>query len=144
MEFKSAAVHRALVSLLVACLAGCASRPAESARGKIWGQVTLDGRPVPNGLIRLIALDPAGINCLATIVEGKYELPAEQGPTKGKYRVEFSVPSAHKRKVPNPDVPGEFIEEAEETLPPKYHRDSQITIEYDPAQPRAYDFALTR
>lgn len=125
-------------------MVGCGSRPSEPLRGKIWGQVTLDGRPVPQGLLRLIALDPEGINCLATIADGKYELPAEQGPTKGKYRVEFSVPSAHKRKVPNPDVPGQFLEEAEETLPPKYHRDSQITIDYDPAQPRAYDFKLTR
>jgi hypothetical protein len=136
---------RLLAALAGLCfLLGCSKPSREPPRGSIWGQVTLDGRPVPHGLIRLIALDPEGINCLATIAEGRYELPEGQGPTKGKYRVEFSVPSAHKRKVPNPDLPGQFLEEAEETLPPKYHRDSQMTIDYDPAQKRAYDFALTR
>jgi len=35
----------------------------------------------------------------------KFSLAEGEGPTKGKYRVEFSVPSATKRRVPNDDIP---------------------------------------
>jgi hypothetical protein len=112
-------------------------------RGPLEGAVTLNGKPVASGLVRFMALDPNGKNGVATITDGKFSLPSEQGPTKGKYRIEFSVPSATKRRVPNDDVPGEFMEEAVETLPPRYHRDSKMEKEFDPAKPEKYDFQLT-
>ena len=63
---------------------------------------------------------------------------------KGKYRVEFSVPSATKTRTPNPDIPGEWLEEASEMLPPRYHRDSTMTLDYDPADPRPVEYKLAR
>jgi hypothetical protein len=123
--------------------AGCARGPEAPTRGKLEGKVTLNGKPLPGGSIRFMALDPAGINVLADVKDGQYAVPEEQGPTKGKYRVEFSVPSATKKRIPSDDVPGEFIEVAPETLPPRYHSASQITIDYDPASPKSHDFQLT-
>jgi hypothetical protein len=122
---------------------GCNQGPAPAKRGQLEGKVTLNGKPVANGFIRFMALDPAGLNVLATIKDGHYSVPADQGPTKGKYRCEFSVPSATKRRIPNDDIPGQFIEEAPETLPPRYHRDSTIVHDYDPDKPQSVDFQLT-
>lgn len=123
--------------------AGCDRGPTPPKRGKIEGKVVLNGKPVANGRIRLMAIDPNGTNVAADIKDGEFTVPADQGPTKGKYRVEFSVPSATKRRIPNDDIPGQFIEEAPETLPPRYHRDSTITAEYDPDSPRPLSFQLT-
>jgi len=128
--------------LAVIVVVGCARGPAPPKRGKLEGKVTLNGKPVASGLVRFMALDPSALNVVAQVKDGQYSLPAEQGPTKGKYRVEFSVPSATKQRMPNDEVPGTFMEIAPETLPPRYHRDSQITIDYEPDQPRSHDFQL--
>lgn len=137
---------RASVLLLVAlalAVAGCDGGSALPKRGKLEGKVTLNGKPLASGTIRFMAIDPNGTNVLATVKDGQYSVPAAEGPTKGKYRVEFSVLSATKVRVPNDDAPGQFMEIAPETLPPRYHRNSQFTIDYDPATPQSHDFQLT-
>jgi hypothetical protein len=138
--------RRGLALLLIAgCFLtpACTRAPEAPPRGKLEGKVTLNGKPVASGLIRFMAIDPSGTNVVATISDGQYSVPEGQGPSKGKYRIEFSVPSATKRRIPNDDIPGQFIEEAPETLPPRYHSKSEITADYDPAQPRSHDFQLT-
>jgi hypothetical protein len=138
--------RRCLALLLIAgCFLApaCTRAPETPQRGKLEGKVTLNGKPVASGLIRFMAIDPNGTNVVATITDGQYSVPEGQGPSKGKYRIEFSVPSATKRRVPNDDVPGQFLDEAPETLPARYHSKSEITADYDPAQPRAHDFQLT-
>jgi hypothetical protein len=136
-------VRTILAILMLTAFAGCISRSAPPKRGKLSGKVTLDGKPVASGRIKFFALDPSGSNAAAPITNGDFSLSETEGPTKGKYRVEFSVPSATKRRIPNDDVPGEFIEEAPETLPPKYHRDSNITLDYDPENPQPFNYDLT-
>jgi hypothetical protein len=131
-----------LLVVLVA-LASCNSAPPAAKRGKVEGKVLLNGKPVANGWIRFMAIDPNGTNVAAQIKDGSFEVPAEQGPTKGKYRVEFSVPSTTKRRVPDDDNPGKFIEEAPETLPRRYNYDSTITADYDPDKPQPLSFQLT-
>jgi hypothetical protein len=132
----------ALLIIVVAPVA-CNRGPALPQRGPLEGSVTLNGKPVGKGLIRFMAIDPGGINVVANIADGKYHVATGEGPAKGKYRIEFSVPSATKRRIPNDDIPGQFIEEAPETLPPRYHRNSDIVRDYDPAQTQPYDFELT-
>ncbi len=104
--------------------------------------MTLNGKPLPEGKIRFMALDPEGLNVLANVKDGRFSVPETDGPTKGKYRVEFSVLSPTKQRIANDDVPGEFIEIHPEMLPPRYHRESQITIDYNPENPQPRDFQL--
>jgi hypothetical protein len=122
--------------------AGCQRAPVPPKRGTIYGKVTLDGRPVAKANIRFIALEASGINVLAAVTDGIYEVPEGQGPVKGKYRVEFSVPKPG-RRVPHPDVPGAWLEEPVETLPARYHRESMYILDYDPDNPQPYDAELT-
>src|SRR5262245_6947097 len=122
---------------------GCSSGSASPQRGKIEGKVTVNGKPVAAGRICFMAIDPNGTNVATVINDGDFSVPAELGPTKGKYRVEFYVPSATKRRIPDDDNPGKFIEEAPETLPRRYNYDSNITADYDPGNPQPLNFQLT-
>jgi hypothetical protein len=131
---------------LLAALAlspGCSSGSAAPRRGKIEGKVTVNGKPVAAGRICFMAIDPNGTNVATVIKDGDFSVPAEQGPTKGKYRVELYVPSATKRRIPDDDNPGKFIEEAPETLPRRYNYDSNLTADYDPGNPQPLNFQLT-
>jgi hypothetical protein len=132
-----------LLLVIIVTSPGCDQGPLPPKRGKLSGKVTLNGRPLANGAILFMAIDPNGINVRATVKDGQYELAAPEGPTKGKYRVEFSAPSATKVRVPNDDAPGQFMEVAPETLPPRYNRASQITVDYDPDRNQPHDFQLT-
>jgi hypothetical protein len=130
------------LAIALTLAAGCRGAPAPPKRGTIHGKVTLDGKPVAKANIRFIALESSGINVLAAVTDGVYEVPEGQGPVKGKYRVEFSVPRPG-RRVPNPDIPGAWLEEPIETLPARYHRDSKYVLDYDPDDPKPYDAELT-
>ena len=136
---------RASCCLLVALIgaAGCERGPVPPKRGSIAGTVTLNSLPVASGRIRFLAIDPAGLNVAADITAGKFSVAAEQGPTRGKYRVEFSVPSSEKRRIPDYDNPGKFVEEAAETLPPRYHRESKVVLDYDPDDSQPLSYQLT-
>jgi hypothetical protein len=131
-----------LGTLVLVLAAGCeAAKPPR--QGRIAGRVTLDGKPVPRGNVRFIALGAGGVNVLAPIADGAFEVPEGQGPTKGKYRVEFSVPSVRTQQVMHPDRPGEWLEDRVETLPARYHRDSAFTLDYDPDDDAPYTAVLT-
>src|SRR5262245_24263105 len=131
---------------LVAALAlvvGCSSAPPAPKRGKIEGKVTVNGKPVAAGRICFMAIDPNGTNVATIIKDGDFSVPPDQGPTRGKYRVDFYVPPATKRRFPDDDIPAKSIEEAPETLPRRYNYDSNITADYDPGNPQPLNFQLT-
>src|SRR5688572_558484 len=132
----------AALAVLTVVAAGCDRAPAPPKRGKISGKITLDRKPVAKANVRFIALEASGFNARAAVKDGVYEVPEEQGLSKGKYRVEFSVPISG-RRVPNPDIPGAWLDEPRETLPARYHRESQYILDYDPENPQPYDAALT-
>ena len=129
-------------AVIAVVAAGCGGAPAPAKRGKISGKITLDGKPVAKANVRFIALEASGFNVLAPVSNGVYEVPEGEGLVKGKYRVEFSVPGPG-RRVPNPDIPGAWLEDPMETLPARYHRESQYVLDYDPDNPKPYDAALT-
>jgi hypothetical protein len=135
-------LHLSAWLIVAISVAGCNHAPPAVKRAKVEGKVTVNGQPVANGFIRFMALDPKGMNSAATIKDGHYSVAAEQGPTKGKYRLEFNVPSATKKRVPNDDAPGEFREEAPETLPAKYNTQSTTVRDVDPDKPQVFDFEL--
>jgi hypothetical protein len=139
--YRSNRLLLAVVAVILATADGC-SHPPPPYRGPIRGTVTLDGKPLPKGNVRFIALEASGFNVLAPVTDGIYDVPEGQGLVKGKYRVEFSVPKAG-RRVPNPDVPGAWMVEPEEALPVRYHRDSQMVMDYDPADQKPFNGTLT-
>ncbi|VTR91987.1 Uncharacterized protein OS=Blastopirellula marina DSM 3645 GN=DSM3645_22359 PE=4 SV=1 [Gemmata massiliana] len=128
-------------ALLVATvLSGCADSAPK--RGPIRGTVTVDGEPLAAGKIRFFALT-GGIGTEGVIQGGRYEIPAERGPTSGKYRVEIVTEKKTGRKVPDRDAgPGEMKDEVVNVIPPKYNRDSTTQIDYDSGSDTPHDFSL--
>ena len=101
----------------------------------VSGQVTLDGQPVAGpGIIAFYPQPPSELaGASAEIIDGKYEIPAEQGVLPGTYRVEINWPKPTGRQLPSAD-PGMTVEERIEAVPEKYNENSELTVEIQPDQ----------
>jgi hypothetical protein len=134
--------NRLILAVFAVALAadGC-SGPPPPYRGRVYGTITLDGKPLPSGNVRFIALEASGYNVLAPISNGVYDVPEGEGLVKGKYRIEYSSLKPG-RTVPNPDFPGQMMVEKVESLPHRYNRDSPVVLDYDPADSKPFDAAL--
>lgn len=87
----------ALVKLLFLC--GCSNSDGPT-RYPVGGFVTLDDKPLKNGVIRLIpqvtmmpssgsTQAPVGPGAMAEIVNGEFRFTKENGPVAGNHRVEI-------------------------------------------------------
>jgi acetyl esterase/lipase len=67
---------------------------SDKARVALRGRVTVDGQPLPRGSVVLTPVGDAGAPAVVAYVfgttseAGEFVLPAERGPTPGRYRVE--------------------------------------------------------
>jgi hypothetical protein len=131
-----------LIAMLSLSFTTC-SDPA-ARRGPIRGTVRLDGQPLATGKIRFFAVTSGGIGLEADVQNGQYAVPMEQGPTAGKYRVEFVSHQKTGRKIPDPDgMAGDTKDETVNKIPFRYNRDSRLMIDYDPTVDQPFDFDLT-
>ncbi|MBN1396342.1 MAG: carboxypeptidase regulatory-like domain-containing protein [Pirellulales bacterium] len=96
------------LGLLIALIAGCG--PKLPPLGTVHGQVTLDGKPVPNADICFLASDGASsFGC--TDAEGRYKLsyPLRKGKNAGamigKHRVMINTIRPNDGSLPTPAVP---------------------------------------
>ena len=79
----------AALVLIAAVLCGCGgSRDEELPRTAVSGTVTLDNKPLSEGVIRFIpTAGTQGPKTSAMISEGRFSLDEEQGPLVGKHRI---------------------------------------------------------
>ena len=78
-------------ALLTPLLTGCAQDDGLS-RAAVRGTVTLDGKPLAAGIVRFIPQgETQGPAVVATVQNGAFELPEEQGPLVGSHRVEIDA-----------------------------------------------------
>jgi hypothetical protein len=136
--------RRAVAALALMLMPGPLAAGCGGAGGlAISGKVTLDGRPLERGNIAFVPEAGAGTaGAAAEIADGAYAIPAAQGPTPGRYRVEVhSVrPTGATAKKPvDPDYAGE---QTVDLIPPRYHRDSTLAAEVKAGAPNTFDFAL--
>jgi hypothetical protein len=116
--------------LLLASLAVLAGCDRTERMGKVRGHVTLDGRPVSQGLV-LFSNRTKGVHILATLDNtGDYELQMAQGfgLPLGTYQVAVNPP------VPTPPMPG---------APPPPPIDSTIVIPAQYLQPETSGLTTT-
>jgi hypothetical protein len=127
-------------------LAGCGGPKYEGdQRFPLSGTATLDGQPIDLGSIALIPMGAApGKDQSASggiIQDGKYSIPEESGPNAGNYRVEVHWLKLTGKQLLDAES-GEMYDERKEALPPKYHKDSELTLEA-PAPDHIYNLELT-
>jgi hypothetical protein len=115
-------------------IAGCST---DTDHGTLQGNVTLDGEPLPTGLIRFIPADGQTPTADATISDGKFTAKVPVG----EKRVSISAPKVvgTRKFYDTPDAP--TVDIVEELLPARYNAQSELTITVT-AGDQPQDFAL--
>ncbi len=114
-----------LLSCALVAAPGCWRSPTVS----VTGQITLDGAALPTGTMALIPMDKkSGPSVGCEIVDGKYNIPANQGPLRGaKYRVEIRSMDLSSGSTKNPLSKGVYPV-YQDRVPPIYNSESQLTL----------------
>jgi hypothetical protein len=124
----------------------------------VSGTVTLDGKPVAQGIVTFLPAGPSATAGEAAIADGAYRLRAADGLAAGPYRVSISAPvpaeAAPARKLarggPRPDpTSGTGVAEApqdvplRESIPAKYNAETTLQVEVKAGADNAFPFDLT-
>jgi len=138
---RSTARRLFLLGLLI--VAGC--RDSGPHRVAVQGSVQFDGRPVADGLIRFIPLEGTrGPESAAPIVDGKYELPAKEGPPAGKLRVEVRQGATIPPDWTNDSAAASLkkYQLPQNKIPPEYNEKSSLSVEAMVGKINTFDFDL--
>jgi hypothetical protein len=138
MEIAFRCPRRMVVAVIGALLiSGCGGKEIP-----IHGIITLDGEPVPGpGTIAFYAESGTDSpHASAEFKDGKYEIPAEQGPHAGRFRVEITWPKPTGKQIPSAD-PGMLTDERVEAIPEKYNKNTELKAEISSSQ-TVHDFHL--
>lgn len=148
----------AIVVCFVAGVAfvGCGNRNL----GTVRGQVTMDGKPLPNALVTFVPVEGGGASTGVTDAEGNYELGYidTNGALIGKHKVTVTtmqkVESSASMKTLSSDDP-EYMKQARggkasdyntakvtEPIPPKYNAQTELEKEVKSGK-NVIDLALT-
>jgi hypothetical protein len=128
--------------LIVAALIGCTRQEYSGAkRYPLSGRVTYDGQPIDLGSISFLPMNDGEQRVSGGYIEnGAYSVPEAQGANAGKYRVEIRWQKSTGKQIKDPHGE-ELTEQRVEGLPPKYHKDSELTAEVSGGRTR-FDFDL--
>ncbi len=107
----------------------------------VSGTVTVDGQPLKKGIITFYAIGE-GSTSGGEVIEGSYSLPADRGPSPGKYRVEITGSRPTGKTEYDIDLKKK-VDIEEQFLPPKYHAKSELTAEVVATGENKFDFPLT-
>ncbi len=108
---------------------------------KISGTVTLDNEPLKKGVVTLFPNGP-GTTVGGEIVDGKFLLARDRGPTPGKYRVEIVAFKASGKKEFDVDQ-NKQVDVELQFLPAKYNTKSELSCTVESGSKNEFEFALT-
>lgn len=126
------------VGLWALVLAGCSRGYTGDQRFPLSGRVTYDGEAVDLGSISFLPVADKQRVSGGTIMDGVYTVPEERGALAGKHRIEIRWQKRTGKKIVYPY--GEE-DERKEGLPPRFHKDSKLTVEVSGDQ-TTFDFDL--
>ena len=136
--------HAVLLSAVAIFLIGCGGNSGLD-RAEVKGNVSFDGEPVAEGTISLIpeggTKSPGGGG---PIVDGKYVIDREKGPTPGTYLVHIHGRRKTGKEIPAgpPAPPGAMAPEIEQYIPPQFNTQTTLKIELESGS-NTHDFSLT-
>jgi hypothetical protein len=120
---------------------GCGEDPL--GRHAVSGAVQFDGAPLKAGNISFQPTEGQPTYGGATITEGKYSVPRDQGLVNGKYQVSINSPVPGTSGKPAPDaMPGEPPALSRELIPPNWNVASDQFIEIKKEGPFTFDFDI--
>lgn len=132
-------MSRVQLGLLVCTLAmaGCGGSSAPEGLINVYGNVTLDGEPLPNATVIFTPVEGGRPAAGVTDSGGDYELEysaGTEGALPGKYQVSISTATTETNDE------GEDVE-IPEKLPAKYNAHTELEVEVTPDQ-EEFDFEL--
>lgn len=133
-----------LLCLVCVCfaLAGCGQRDYTGPqRFPLTGKVTCDGEPIDFGSISFLPQGGDKQRVSGGVIEnGTYTVPESRGANAGQYRVEIHWLKLTGKQYQ--DIASlEMVDERKEALPPRYHEQSELTVEVSDKQ-TTFDFNL--
>ncbi len=135
-------MRRTIAAVLVAALVGLGAAGCGGGTGaEVEGEVSYDGQPVDAGSIAFVAQGQGGRSGGGTVLNGRYQVGADQKLTPGTYRVEIHWSKKNGKKFKT-DA-GEWLDDAAEGLPDKYHLKSTLTADVK-AGKNTIDFKLPK
>lgn len=136
IRFEQGCLMKQLVAVLfISCVAvGC----SDPTIGTVTGTITVDGEPAETGSVAFIPTDGKGSTAGGKIVDGSYTAVVAVGVS----RVEVRVPKiiGEQRLYDTKDSPVAPV--WEESLPEKYHNESELTYDV-PSGKSEKNFDLT-
>ncbi len=129
--------------VLCSIVAGCATGDGLDRRA-VSGTVTLDGRPIVQGVLMFEPTsDAVGTSVGASIRDGRFTIPRREGPVPGPYLARIYASSGVlaplSGKATSPLVPRPMIE----LIPERYNRRSTLGVVVPPRGPSSFRFRLT-
>ena len=112
---------RGLAALCAAAaLSGCGAPTAT-----VEGTVTVDGRPMPSGVVSYAPADGQGPPVTATVENGKYHLRTVPG--KASVRISEPVVTGQRPQYNGPNAP--MMDITEERLPERYNAKTELSVD---------------
>jgi hypothetical protein len=124
-------------------------------REALSGTVTIDGQPLPEGMIGFTPIlektpaDSAGqsredkpvmAGSATEIRDGKYEIPRDKGLVPGNYRVSISSNFDPAKKDP---ATGKPVRASRDVIPKRYGSESQLTAQVKKAEENILNFEVS-
>jgi hypothetical protein len=129
--------------LLTAGFYGC-GHGNPLGRQAVSGTVTVDGQPLPRGMINFTPRNREGkIRTGTVITDGKYDLPVEKGLPAGEYVV--GILAVDRDQNSNPDAPpgaDTFSAPTKQRIPARYNLKSELVREVTTDGPNVFDFDI--
>lgn len=121
---------------------GCGGNPL--GRMNVSGEVTLDSKPLPQGLIQFEPTErgEGKVGSGTSIKDGKYSIPSLKGLPPGEYRIRI-----HSSVVISQSQEGDIVGTgydvvAREIIPPAYNVDSKLIASVSDSEPNTFNFKL--
>ena len=131
----------AAAGLLVLAGVGLAFGFLRETEPTVTGMVRLDNQPLTSGSIAWIPIEgtpgPGGGSGINS--DGKYEI--KRGLHPGKYRVEIRSSITLSRKVVNPTIPADLVDEEVSVVPERYNTRSELICDVGPGS-NVFNFDL--
>lgn len=106
----------------------------------ISGMVTVDDQPLKKGVITFFPIG-TGTTVGGEIVDGKFSLPVDKGPSVGKYRVEIVAFKTSGKKEFDVDL-NKQVDVEVQYLPSKYNTNSTLDCEVSKGSTNEFQFNL--
>lgn len=129
-----------LRAALLVLLAGCGDAAGRQA---LQGSVTLDGEPLPKGVIQFVPLPGTnGPTAGGEIQDGRFSIKPDKGVFSGVFRVDITASRKTGEKVID-RISGEMTDAHAQFLPDRYNRRSELTAEVQEGGPNRFEFTLS-